>query len=175
MRRRCRQPRTVSNAKLFKVPLTKNYAHDVKTMVSADPHAGLMYICNPNNPTARRRPAKTSSMRSPISRKDQFCWSKRAYAARFDAQPSIENSQNGAYLRRTRCDSSLLRKDAPKQRVKRDGHDNHIGDHYGHRSGPNTMDDPEAGRTSLDFCQGLRLVKEIGGDGCSCHLKGPLR
>ncbi len=51
MRRRCRRPRTVSNAKLFKVPLTKNYAHDVKTMVSADPHAGLMYICNPNNPT----------------------------------------------------------------------------------------------------------------------------
>ncbi len=40
-----------SKAKLFKVPLTKNYAHDVKAMVGADPNAGLLYICNPNNPT----------------------------------------------------------------------------------------------------------------------------
>jgi histidinol-phosphate aminotransferase len=40
-----------SKAKLFKVPLTKNYAHDVKAMVSADPNAGVLYICNPNNPT----------------------------------------------------------------------------------------------------------------------------
>ena len=39
-----------SNAKLFKVPLTKNYTHDVKAMVCADPHAGLMYLRNPNNP-----------------------------------------------------------------------------------------------------------------------------
>jgi histidinol-phosphate aminotransferase len=40
-----------SKAKLFKVPLTKNYAHDVKAMVGADPNAGVLYICNPNNPT----------------------------------------------------------------------------------------------------------------------------
>src|SRR5258707_12709020 len=42
---------TYSKAKLLKVPLTKNYAHDVKAMVSADPNAGVLYICNPNNPT----------------------------------------------------------------------------------------------------------------------------
>jgi histidinol-phosphate aminotransferase len=40
-----------SKAKLFKVPLTRNYAHDVKAMVTADPNAGVLYICNPNNPT----------------------------------------------------------------------------------------------------------------------------
>jgi histidinol-phosphate aminotransferase len=40
-----------SKARVFKVPLTKNYAHDVKAMVGADPNAGLLYICNPNNPT----------------------------------------------------------------------------------------------------------------------------
>jgi histidinol-phosphate aminotransferase len=40
-----------SKAKLFKVPLTRNYAHDVKAMVVADPNAGVLYICNPNNPT----------------------------------------------------------------------------------------------------------------------------
>lgn len=40
-----------SKARVFKVPLTNSYAHDVKAMVAADPHAGLLYICNPNNPT----------------------------------------------------------------------------------------------------------------------------
>ncbi len=38
-------------SKVVKVPLTKDYAHDVKAMVSAAPNAGLFYICNPNNPT----------------------------------------------------------------------------------------------------------------------------
>ncbi len=38
-------------AKVVRVPLTKTYAHDVKAMAEADPHAGLLYICNPNNPT----------------------------------------------------------------------------------------------------------------------------
>src|SRR5687767_299281 len=33
------------------VPLTKNYAHDVKAMAAASPNAGLIYLCNPNNPT----------------------------------------------------------------------------------------------------------------------------
>ena len=42
---------TYSKAKIVKVPLTKDYAHDVKAMVSADPNAGILYICNPNNPT----------------------------------------------------------------------------------------------------------------------------
>ena len=38
-------------AKVVKVPLAKDHAHDVKAMVSADPNAGVIYICNPNNPT----------------------------------------------------------------------------------------------------------------------------
>ena len=40
-----------SKAKIYKVPLTATYAHDMKAMVSADPNAGVIYICNPNNPT----------------------------------------------------------------------------------------------------------------------------
>lgn len=40
-----------SRAKVLKVPLTADYAHDVKAMVAADPQAGVIYICNPNNPT----------------------------------------------------------------------------------------------------------------------------
>jgi histidinol-phosphate aminotransferase len=36
---------------VIRVPLTKSYAHDVKAMVKASPNAGVIYICNPNNPT----------------------------------------------------------------------------------------------------------------------------
>jgi histidinol-phosphate aminotransferase len=38
-------------AKTYKVPLTKTYAHDVRAMAAADPNAGVLYVCNPNNPT----------------------------------------------------------------------------------------------------------------------------
>lgn len=40
-----------SKAKIVKVPLAADYGHDVKAMVAADPTAGVIYICNPNNPT----------------------------------------------------------------------------------------------------------------------------
>jgi histidinol-phosphate aminotransferase len=33
------------------VPLDANYKIDVKAMVAADPNPGIIYICNPNNPT----------------------------------------------------------------------------------------------------------------------------
>jgi histidinol-phosphate/aromatic aminotransferase/cobyric acid decarboxylase-like protein len=33
------------------VPLTKTFSHDVKAMAAASPTAGLIYVCNPNNPT----------------------------------------------------------------------------------------------------------------------------
>jgi histidinol-phosphate aminotransferase len=36
---------------VHRVPLTKEYAHDVRAMIAADKNAGLIYICNPNNPT----------------------------------------------------------------------------------------------------------------------------
>jgi len=41
----------MSRAKVTKVPLTRDYAHDVHAMAAADPTAGVFYICNPNNPT----------------------------------------------------------------------------------------------------------------------------
>ncbi len=41
----------ISGAPIVKVQLTPQYAHDVKAMVAADPNAGVIYICNPNNPT----------------------------------------------------------------------------------------------------------------------------
>lgn len=38
-------------ARAIQVPLTKDYAHDVKAMARADSNAGLIYVCNPNNPS----------------------------------------------------------------------------------------------------------------------------
>jgi histidinol-phosphate aminotransferase len=43
-------------APLKSVPLTSNYAHDVRAMVAADPKAGAFYIVNPNNPTGTMTP-----------------------------------------------------------------------------------------------------------------------
>ncbi len=44
-------------AKVVKVPLRKDtHAHDAKAMASADPNAGVIYICNPNNPTGTITP-----------------------------------------------------------------------------------------------------------------------
>jgi len=41
----------IAGAKIHAIPLAKDYSHDTEAMVKADPNAGLIYICNPNNPT----------------------------------------------------------------------------------------------------------------------------
>ncbi len=43
-------------SQVIRVPLTKTYAHDVKAMAAASPNAGIIYICNPNNPTGTLTP-----------------------------------------------------------------------------------------------------------------------
>jgi histidinol-phosphate aminotransferase len=44
-------------AKVVRVPLRKpDYAHDLKAMLAAHPTPGLIYICNPNNPTGSITP-----------------------------------------------------------------------------------------------------------------------
>ena len=48
--------RNSSAPRPFKVPLRKDYAHDVHAMAQADPDAGLIYVCNPNNPTGSITP-----------------------------------------------------------------------------------------------------------------------
>jgi histidinol-phosphate aminotransferase len=42
----------VANAEVVKIDLTPDYSHDLKKMLAAAGGAGLVYICNPNNPTA---------------------------------------------------------------------------------------------------------------------------
>jgi len=46
---------TAAGAETTKVPLTPSYSHDLAAM-AATPNAGLIYICNPNNPTASITP-----------------------------------------------------------------------------------------------------------------------
>jgi histidinol-phosphate/aromatic aminotransferase/cobyric acid decarboxylase-like protein len=43
-------------AKVIRVKLTKDYKHDVKAMAAADPNAGVLYVCNPNNPSGTLTP-----------------------------------------------------------------------------------------------------------------------
>ena len=41
----------ISGAKTIQTLLTSTYAHDVKALATTDPNAGVIYVCNPNNPT----------------------------------------------------------------------------------------------------------------------------
>lgn len=43
-------------AQVVRVPLTKDYAMDVKAMAKASPNPGVIYLCNPNNPTGTVTP-----------------------------------------------------------------------------------------------------------------------
>lgn len=46
----------VANAEVVRIDLTSDYSHDLKKMLPAATGAGLVYICNPNNPTASITP-----------------------------------------------------------------------------------------------------------------------
>jgi len=46
---------TANRAEVVKVPLTSTYAHDLPKMLSSA-KGGLIYVCNPNNPTASITP-----------------------------------------------------------------------------------------------------------------------
>ena len=62
----------VAGAEVVKINLTADYAHDLPKML-AEKNAGLIYICNPNNPTAS------------ITPKDQL----RAFLAKVPAQTIV--------------------------------------------------------------------------------------
>jgi histidinol-phosphate aminotransferase len=47
---------SVAGADVVKIDLTPDYRHDLKKMLTAANGAGLVYICNPNNPTASITP-----------------------------------------------------------------------------------------------------------------------
>jgi histidinol-phosphate aminotransferase len=47
---------SVGSAEVVKVDLASDYSHDLKKMLAAANGAGLIYVCNPNNPTASITP-----------------------------------------------------------------------------------------------------------------------
>jgi len=51
----------VANAEVVKIDLTSDYRHDLQKMLAAANGAGLVYICNPNNPTASITPRNEMS------------------------------------------------------------------------------------------------------------------
>ena len=89
-------------AKVTKVPLTKDYAHDVKAMLAADPNAGVYYICSPNNPTGTITPLADIQWLADNKPKDAILVVDEAYIHWFDGP-------NAAKLAATRDDVLILR------------------------------------------------------------------
>ena len=52
-----------AQAEVVKLDLTSDYAHDLERMLAATGNAGLVYICNPNNPTASITPKSELAQR----------------------------------------------------------------------------------------------------------------
>ncbi|PJG47714.1 aminotransferase [Sphingobium sp. LB126] len=89
-------------AKVTKVPLTKDYAHDVKAMLAADPNAGVYYICSPNNPTGTMTPLADIQWLADNKPKDAILVVDEAYIHWFDGP-------NAAKMAATRDDVLILR------------------------------------------------------------------
>ncbi len=51
-----RQAAQANKAPVKEVSLDANHAHDIPAMLAADPQAGMLYLCNPNNPTGTVTP-----------------------------------------------------------------------------------------------------------------------
>jgi histidinol-phosphate aminotransferase len=80
----------LSGAKILQVPLTKDYAHDVKAMVAADPNAGVLYICNPNNPTGTITSHEDIAYAVANKPKGSVLLIDEAYIHFSDATPSLD-------------------------------------------------------------------------------------
>lgn len=89
-------------AKVTKVPLTKDYAHDVKAMLAADPNAGVYYICSPNNPTGTVTPVADIQWLADNKPKDAILVVDEAYIHWVDGP-------NAAKMAATRDDVLILR------------------------------------------------------------------
>ncbi|BBF69310.1 MAG: aminotransferase [Sphingobium sp.] len=89
-------------AKVTKVPLTKDFAHDVKAMLAADPNAGVYYICSPNNPTGTITPIADIEWLANNKPKDAILVVDEAYIHWVDGP-------NAARLAATRDDVLILR------------------------------------------------------------------
>ena len=80
----------LNGAKTIKVPLTSAHAHDVKAMVAADPNAGVLYICNPNNPSGTITSHEDIEYALANKPKGSILLIDEAYIHFSDATPSLD-------------------------------------------------------------------------------------
>jgi len=83
----------VSGAPIIKVPLAdpKGEAkHDIKAMLAASPNAGVIYICNPNNPTGTCTPHEDIEYAVANAPKGTILLIDEAYIHLCDAPRSLE-------------------------------------------------------------------------------------
>jgi len=88
--------------KPIRVPLTADYRHDVKAMLSAGPNAGLFYVCSPNNPTGTLTPIADIEWLLANKRADSIVLVDEAYIHWADAP-------NAAKLAAARNDMIVMR------------------------------------------------------------------
>jgi histidinol-phosphate aminotransferase len=81
---------SISGARVVKVPLTKNYAHDVKAMLAAAPDAGVFYVCNPNNPTGTLTPHSDIEYLEANKPKDSIVLVDEAYIHLTEAPSALD-------------------------------------------------------------------------------------
>jgi histidinol-phosphate aminotransferase len=80
----------VNGANIVKVPLASDYSHDAKAMVAADPNAGVLYICNPNNPTGTITSRESIEYALANKPKGSILLVDEAYIHFSDATPSLD-------------------------------------------------------------------------------------
>lgn len=77
-------------ARVVKVPLTKDHAHDVRAMLATGADAGLFYICSPNNPTGTLTPHSDVEYLVANKPKDSVVLVDEAYIHFSDAQTAMD-------------------------------------------------------------------------------------
>ncbi|MGZ3344081.1 MAG: pyridoxal phosphate-dependent aminotransferase [Caulobacteraceae bacterium] len=89
-----------SGAKVAKVALTADYAHDVKALVAAAKanDAGVIYICNPNNPTGTITPKADIAWALENKPKGSILLVDEAYIHLSDAEPALDYVAQGKDL-----------------------------------------------------------------------------
>jgi len=80
----------ISGARVVAVPLTKSYAHDVRAMLSEAPDGGVIYICNPNNPTGTLTPHPDIEYATEHKPKDAVVLVDEAYLHFSDAPSALD-------------------------------------------------------------------------------------
>ena len=94
----CMWAAKVSGASVIKVPLSdpKGAAsHDIKAMLAAASNPGVIYICNPNNPTGTCTPRSDIEYAVANAPKDSVLLIDEAYIHLCDAPRSIDFVKEG--------------------------------------------------------------------------------